>query len=318
MRIVIFMTLIATILVSVFFFAIRDDTVVLKEASEAQPRQRLAMPHVDAQPEHGPLSDTEPDSQIPDDEMIVINWYEPQHRKFAFPDGSPLENFEYYKLAAESGYGIAAYQLANMMDSCRHAYLTREELDEAIVKMRQTSTYYDPKYERIVRIGEPDLVEEHVSSSVARFESCKDFTVDQREESEMWMELAANNGHTTAMLDYGRQLADPQLSLDLYRSAWELGDADALLSLAEGLEKVFDQGMDPNAKVPAYVALHAYVTVLRTTHGSDAERVAGRWTLTNQARLDEMARELLPHELEAAAEQSRRMIVENRNCCYSM
>lgn len=318
MRKSIFVALIAISLMSIFFFVVRDDTAIPEERQVAQQHQELTLPEVSPQPEDEQASNTESDIQVSDEGTIVINWYEPQDRKFLFPNGTPLENYEYYKVLAESGFGIASYQLANLMSSCSHAYLRRDELDEAIVQMRRTSTYYDPKRDATVRIGEPEFIEEYVLGKIAHFESCKDFTTEQRDESDRWMKLAANQGYTTAMLDYGLQLSDPQESVELYKAAWELGDGGALGILAEGMEQVYDQGIDPTAKVPAYVAMHAYVTLLRSAYGDDVERVTGRLTLRNQAKLDEMAREMMPDELEAAVEQSRELITENKNCCYSM
>ena len=156
-------------------------------------------------------------------DTVTINWRDSPDRTFLFPNGSPLENYEFYKVLAESDVGLAAYQLANMMSRCSHTYLSRSELDSSIKQMRETFTYYDPELDARVRLGKPEEVERAVVASTALFEGCKDFSAEQRGEHQRWMELAANNGHTAAMLDYGRTLDDPVASVALYRSAWQQG-----------------------------------------------------------------------------------------------
>lgn len=261
---------------------------------------------------------TIPDSVENNEEPIIINWYEPDYRNVPFPNGSALDNYAYYKTFAEAGSGIAAYQLANLMRSCSGAFLTRAELDTAIAQMRRTFSYYDPEREATVRLGEPEKVEEFVESRIRHFENCNVFTAEQRQEHDMWMELASNNGHPLAMLEYGDKLDDPVAALELYRGAWHQGQGGALLSMATGLEKLYHQGIDPQAMIPAYAAMHAFVTLLQTAYGANPERVVGRWTIRNQAKLDQMARELLPHELETATEMARTLINTNKNCCYAM
>jgi hypothetical protein len=279
-----------------------------KEASgrNAQPSQPKIL-RVD-QSEHDTAQET----------AITINWRQSPYRDFPFPNGSPLENYHYYKSLAESGNGFAAYQLAEMMRNCSHTFLTRDELNAAKVQIRETFTFIDPERNVEVRIGEPADVDRYIENAIQRFENCSDFTVEQRQEHGKWMELAANNGYALAMIDYGNKLDDPEASVALYRAAWREGNGDALLSLAEGLERTYNQGIDPTAKVPAYAAMHAFVTLLTEAHGAGPERVVGRWTLRNQAKLDEMAKELLPSELETAVELSKQLITSNRNCCFEM
>lgn len=318
MRKLIVTIVIAIALAVLLYTGSRDEPEAVVETQDALELQNVATRNTAPQSPPEPSGIAKSEIEVSDEETISINWYEPPHRNFLFPNGSPLENYGYYKSLAESGHGLAAYQLANMMSSCSHMFLTRAELDEAIVQMRETFTYYNPKLDSKVRIGEPEKVNEYIESAIEHFESCNDFTAAQREEHEKWMELAANNGHTTAMLDYGRKLDDPVASVELFRSAWRQGDGNALLSLAEGLEQMYDEGIDPSAKIPAYAAMHGFVMLLRIAHGTNPDRVVGRWTLPNQAKLDEMAKEMFPHELETAVELSRTLITSNRNCCYSM
>jgi hypothetical protein len=58
--------------------------------------------------------------------------------------------------------------------------------------------------------------------------------------------------------------------------------------------------------------------LLRTAYGANPDRIVGRRTLLHQAKLDEMAKEMLPDELETAIELSTQLITSNENCCYAM
>lgn len=247
-----------------------------------------------------------------------INWRQPPHKTFLHPNGKPLENYLYYKALAESGNGLAAYMLVNMMRSCDGAHRTRRELDLAIQGMRRTFEFTDPSTGRTVRLAEPEAVEEYIAGEISNFENCIEFTVEQRQEHVAWLELAANLGHPPAMLDYGRSLDDPVAARVLYEAAWLQGDGHALGFIAESLQKTYDQGLDPKAKIPAYAARYAFVTLLNEAFGADPERVTGRWTLRNQEVLDVLTRTMLPSELEEAVELSRQLIESNENCCFSM
>jgi hypothetical protein len=312
MRKFIFVTLFAIVLISIFFVGNRDDAINPEELAPVQQRQNLTLPQVSRQPEDVLASYTESDNRVSNEEMIVINWYAPQHHTLVHPQGTPLENYNYYKLASEAGFGLASYQLAIMMERCRQAFLTREDLEKAILEMNSTSTLVVPYAVRSLPVTNPGT---WVKGAVNDFEYCEGFTADQRDDSAMWLELAANQGLTKAMIHYGWKLhyQGPQAQVQLFESAWRLGDADALQWLAQGLFQIYDQGIDPTAKVPAYAAMHAYVTLLR----SAPERLGESWISSAQARLDEMAINLMPSEIEAAVGQSRELINENGNCCFS-
>jgi hypothetical protein len=264
------------------------------------------------------VGDDLPDLPSSEFEPLDISWRELPYQNFPFPNGSPSENYLYYRSLAESGNGFAAYQLAEMMRGCSDAFNSREELDSAIEQMRQTGRYFNPELHAIVWIGDQADINAIAKAKTLQFENCQAFTIEQRHEHSLWLELAVNNGYTLAMVEYGQRLDDPQVSLELYRTAWQQGSAEALLSLAEGLEQIYDDGIDPTAKVPAYAARHAFVTLLESAYGSNPERVVGRWTLRNRAQLDEMAKEMRPAELAAAVELSRQMISSNENCCFAM
>ena len=290
--------------------AVESIVAISPENATGQNNAPLSQPAQADKKLPGPLENNE--------EPIIINWYEPDHHNFPYPNGSPFDNYAYFKTFAEAGSGFAAYQLANLMSSCSGAFLTRAELDKAITQMRRTFSYYDPEREATVRLGEPEKVEESVERKIRHFENCKVFTADQLQEHQKWIELASNNGFPLAMIEYGDKLDDPLVALELYRGAWHQGEGGALLSMATSLEKLYNQGIDPQAMIPAYAAMHAFVTLLQTAYGANPERVVGRWTIRNQAKLDQMARELLPHELETATELARTLINTNKNCCYAM
>ncbi len=88
--------------------------------------------------------------------------------------------------------------------------------------------------------------------------------------------------------------------------------------MAAGLQELYDEGIDPDAKIPAYAAMHAYVTLRSARYRADAESVVGRITLEYQSQLNDMARQMMPDELDAAVERSRNLITSNENCCYSI
>ncbi len=317
-RVWIVIALLVFALVGLLLFARLEDPAIVAVTEHARDSEKHTNEQVTSDATVEPLTNGQTDASSSELAPLIINWRASPYPDFPFPKGSPLENYHYFKLLAESGNGFAAYQLAEMMSGCSHSFLTQEELDSAIAQLRETFTYVDPELNATVRLGDQAKVNEFITGQTKQFENCRDFTAEQRHEHLHWLELAANNGYALAMLDYGRQLEDPQASLELYRSAWQQGESYALLSLAEGLERIYDEGIDPTAKVPAYAAQHAFVTLLQETHGSDPERVVGRWTLRNRAKLDEMAKEMRQAELEAAVQLSRQMITSNKNCCFAM
>lgn len=98
------------------------------------------------------------DTAATDEHPITIRWYDHPARSFVFPSGSPMENYRYYRSLAESGNGLAAHQLANLMLGCRHSsFRTQEELDTATKQMKETFTYVDPTTKALVHLSEPDF-----------------------------------------------------------------------------------------------------------------------------------------------------------------
>ena len=136
---------------------------------------------------------------VPEETAMEIRWREPPSRSVPMPNGSPLENYQYYKSLAKSGNGFAAYQLASMMRSCSHAFLSQDDLNDAIAQMRETFTFIDPTSGSKVRIGEQEDVDLHIEGAILQFENCSDFTMEQRQEHDRWMELSANNEYPFAM-----------------------------------------------------------------------------------------------------------------------
>ena len=145
--------------------------------------------------------ETRSDNPVAASIPLVINWRERPGRTFAFPHGSPLENYTYYKSLAESGNGFAAYQLVNMMGACNRAFLTKDDLDAAIVQMRETFTYIEPTSGKTIRLGEPERVNQSIEVEVQRFESCREFTAEQRQEHKHKLKILST---TSTDMDFNR------------------------------------------------------------------------------------------------------------------
>ena len=256
---------------------------------------------------------------IPNKDSMVIRWYKRPQQAFTHPNGSPSENFRYLKALAETGDGFAAHQLANMVLGCSHgSFQTQQALDTAMSQMRKTFTYSIPETGHLVRANNAQEAEIFINTATKQFEVCKEVTGNPRDAYKKWLEIGVNDGHTVAMLDYGNRLKDPQAAVGLFRSAWLQGDPYALHTLADGLQEMYDDGIDPAAKIPAYAAMHAFVTLHSSVYSANTESVIGRIALDYRSKLSEMARDMLPDELETAVEQSKELIASNENCCYSM
>ncbi len=250
---------------------------------------------------------------------VSVTWYDQPRPDYPHPNGSALDNYRYYKAFADEGDGFAAHQLANIVLGCFSSrFRTEDELNTAIRQMRETFSFVYPESGRIVRARDAQEAEIFIRSARNRFAICGEEVGAPRDEYGKWLEIGANDGYTVAMLDYANFVDDPVASVELIRSAWNLGDANALRSLAATLQGSYEDGTDPTANVPAYSAMYAFVELRKSRYPANEESVIGRITLRLQQELDEMGQLLLPHELEAAIADGKALIEANESCCYSM
>ncbi|MEM1261761.1 MAG: hypothetical protein AAGH76_05165 [Pseudomonadota bacterium] len=247
---------------------------------------------------------------------LDIQWRERPRPAWNSPKGDTKAQLRALEELAENGDGFAAHRLANRVIGCDSSFRSTEELESAIKSMRETFVYTQPGSDIPSRASNAQEAEIFVMVAMQGFETCSQFEGDFREHYLHWLEIAANNNHTIAMLDYANTMHDRLAAVELIEAAWHLGESNALLVLANTLNEIYQNGLDPTAKVPAAAAMHAFVELHLMRYSPSNDSIVGQRALRYQQRLSEIDSLLLPHERDAAREQARTLIKENENCCF--
>lgn len=266
---------------------------------------------------------------------------DPQHnhdpRTITFPGGSKVEvvwrrrpteafnltepvaqHYTSLRRKAEAGNRFAALNLHAVLEGCRQAYDNEDAQKAAVELAYQTHMLQTAEMPEPMRIGEPEKLEEYIQIALRDpYRNCQGITAEQKAESLDWLKMAADLGHSLAMIEYSRTLNDGNAAEEYLMNAWESGDAEALRFLAERYQASYDSGVTPESNVKAYAAYYAYTRILEsglTDHGS----IANRWLSRNKQDLASMTEKMQAYEIEEAVKLAEEMIRENRKCCFSM
>lgn len=248
-----------------------------------------------------------------DGDIVEINW-----RKYPMPSvrNIDIDNYEVLREAAMNGDAVISMILHEWQNGCRLQYETDEELEVAVDQLYQTHTYPVPGRDQSTALVDPkevDLIAEGLRSNYLR---CRKFAKKQGNLDEKWLERAAADGSSAAMIEMGLRQTDPELAESLYRKAWNAGNPGGLLELATMRYQSYESGDDPTANIEAFAIFHTYIVieqVMLKKYGESGRKFAQ--TMRNE--LDKKQSLLLPRELEAALDMSRQMIRLNPNCCFS-
>jgi hypothetical protein len=230
----------------------------------------------------------------------------------------PMNNLDIsvlYELSI-GGDPWAARRLVGVKDSCEHAPVTREELNESVSNLRQTHSlgYSETEGENLVSHDQLSLVVEQMQRD---FETCLSARATFGNEDIDFQKLAADNGVSIAMVDYGNSLPPDRAeeARGYYWRAWEDGEPEGLGQLARLAQQDYENGVNPDANLRSatYYVAWAFLMAERyqSTGSSAAVDEAGRLREMATARLEE----LVPNQREGVVDEAVDLVKQNENCC---
>lgn len=225
---------------------------------------------------------------------------------------------QYESLYERATYGDrdAAFTLFYVVDYCKNALGSKEELDSAIETARATMTVDVPHRDAPIEIHDLQTLERFERRMVSMYKNCEAITSEQAAEADKWLLEAANGGPTEALTYYASTLDDRAAATEYLERAWAMGSVSALDYLGQTYLSLYQSGAMPENDVKAYVAFYAYAILAEQgtiAHGNDATEVIQ----THKKRLAEPAFLLSDREQEEAIDLAMDMIRSNSNCCYS-
>jgi hypothetical protein len=230
----------------------------------------------------------------------------------------PMNNLDIpvlYELSI-GGDPWAARRLVGIRESCEHAPVTREELNESVSRFRQTQSlgYSETEGENLVSPDQVTLVVEQMRRD---FETCLSVRTTFGNEDIDFQKLAADNGVSIAMVDYGNSLPPDRAeeARSYYWRAWEDGEPEGLGQLARLAQRDYENGVDPEGRLRSATYYVAWASLMaeryQSTGSSVAAEEAGRLREIAMVRLEE----LMPNQREDVVDEAVDLVKRNDNCC---
>ena len=254
--------------------------------------------------------------QFPDGDMVQVTW----RVRDIFDHVSPPygKHYEPLRDLALEGDPYTAFSLFLVLDECKGAFESQDEVTAEINRLRETHMLRFPQWgNKILRARDSTDVEPMISRIQAHFDKCEPITAEQKSEGDMWLKKAASGGPTTAMIWYGTVLDDHDKAVLMLERAWNDGAYRALPELAKRYQENFDSGMVPTDKIRAFAALYAYAKLLehaQVTHGYPPGRAMERAESAVELRTALMHE----HEIKEGIEAAKIIIRSNPNCCFGI
>ena len=251
-----------------------------------------------------------------DGQQFTVNW-----RKRPRPKGisgtSPRE-FEALQEMALAGDQFAPIILHGIVKSCEMAPANDAALQNEISQLEQTHRIRSPQDGREIYIDDPDVISQMVQRMTDAYDDCRLLSSVQRSDPEKWLELAAENGNSVAMVDLANQIEDVARSDSLHERSWRAGDSFGLLGMYKSRLRDFDSGEKPDGKVLAYATFIAYSILTEARYRQPESRIAAKAADKVKLDLENKMQELRPEEADRAMDMAREIISTNPNCCYSL
>ena len=212
---------------------------------------------------------------------------------------------------ALDGDATAAFDLYYILDECKNAFGSEDELSVAIDQFRQTQTIQFPSWEKPLRLRNAEALEGMIKDAKKSLDDCYPITQDQKTAKESWLEMASINGSVAGNIWLATSTDDPNKSLTSAEVAWQAGAMEALPVLYERYSELYEQGIDTQGKKKAIASLYAYAFLITSSRNSTSDPQV-RDAL---ARLADTKANTLPHEFSEAADIAVSLINENSRCC---
>ncbi len=214
-----------------------------------------------------------------------------------------------------TGDSDAAWVLHRMLETCRTAPLSQDELDSRLNLLRSTGEIELRGKVELIDPADSVKVEKAAAYLSFMHDNCGSLTQAQISESDHLLEAAANGGPVEAIIFFSAK-QDSAKAIPLLERAWSVGSTDALLKLSRHQLATYHGGSDPFANVTAYENLYAYATLM--------EQLTLTYGLASRQYLEALVREqesisstMTPMEVYEATVRALEKIRNNQNCCFA-
>lgn len=252
-------------------------------------------------------------------ESVNVDFWEFKER-IPISQSRVLDTYNKLVSAAESGDAASAFALYQDLYQCRDAYESKEKLQEAIELLYAERVLKTPRSPNPTHLRDSQL-DNYEQMLTKAFYRCEGINGTQKfEESEQWLEVAANAGFLPAAdrlawtLYENEEFHRSRTFLDI---AWQAGSAESTI----GLYRLYKNGeggvVADNVEAAAYLYLHDAINRAKLAGGYRAGGVIERMLDRNKSRLEAEFLGLKVREVDVAIERAREILVDNPNCCVN-
>lgn len=266
----------------------------------------------------------EVDVKFPSGETVRVSLinFVPDNPPFP-PSSRVVDMHDQLVASAESGNGASARVLYGSLKGCKNAFADKKSMLDAVSHLRSTGEVIHPnddsRHGRIPAGLDTSEMEELIRKN---YETCEGITVEQKDDAEYWLEVAAGANDFLALREYARYLGSgTRESFELIQNTWDMGFVSAANSLAIYYEK---GGAGVGGQVD-YVNSYAYSLIGSQVYQAallrDGSRQSRYGTQSHNKikSLDDMlaakAGYLTPDQQAEAEQVAIDVLKKNESCC---
>lgn len=221
------------------------------------------------------------------------------------------------RIRATNGDASAAGQLARGLMYCARAFTTDAEMARAVEQLHQNRVLQRAD----MPVGEPVSGELNVNEVEAEqirepYEYCQGLSAAQKQEAQQWLLRAADAGDPWALFEHARQLGTSPGAFRAWERLWNTGVSQGSLGHLSWLS---EHGHRNEPQTPDVVSAYAYSyldhQLVKSTYEGVNSPIYAQMIEGKAARLADLERRLRPAEIQAAIQQAKQILVENRACC---
>ncbi len=234
------------------------------------------------------------------------------------PDALVRGDMEELLGLANAGDPQAARFLLTASQSCWDAAETEAQLEGQIEELRQTRSVGYSELDGASLAQKDSEIQILIHAMRTGFDQCQAFRALDAGDEGHFQKLAARNGDTWAMVEYGNRLLPnaPDEAAGYFTQAWMVGELQSLKGLSRWALGCYKRGEDDDGLVESAAFALAYTALIAKRENAfnaafDTAQLEA-WNQQTRLAFDE----LLPNQRDLARQQARDLIEGNPNCCF--
>lgn len=230
--------------------------------------------------------------------------------------GQFLDIYYDLEVAALDGDARAAIQMVSSLKTCRKAFKTRGDMEQALKRLREDSVLDYPGDNRESKQLLPGMDISSIENQIQFvFDYCEGIGDAETADVEKFARIAIDAGEYMGTRLLTEELGRTREGFDLWQDAWKEGHINGAVSMILFYRDGIPENLDGK---PDYVKTYAYHLIANKVYeaASQFSQASNSEMLTAMGdALIGAAGFLTPHEQAEAVELAANLLEANQNCC---